>query len=70
MSVFRRILTSAVALPLAIGLGAAAYAQQGGEPATKPDPDALAALNKMGEALRALNAFTVVRRRDDRAGAR
>jgi hypothetical protein len=60
MSVFRRILTSAVALPLAIGLGAAAYAQQGGEPATKPDPDALAALNKMGEALRALNAFTVV----------
>lgn len=59
MSVLRRMLVGAVALPLTIGLGAAAYAQQGAAPATKPDPDALAALNKMGEALRAMTAFTV-----------
>ena len=60
MSVFRKLLAGAVALPLAIGLGAAAQAQTKAAPAaTKPDPDALAALNKMGEALRALNAFTL-----------
>jgi hypothetical protein len=60
MSVFRRILAGAVALPLAIGLGAAAYAQDKAAARAKPDPTPLAALNKMGEALRALNAFTVV----------
>jgi hypothetical protein len=59
MSVFRRILAGAVALPLAIGLSAGAHAQATAAPATKPDADALAALNKMGEALRALTAFTV-----------
>jgi len=60
MSVFRRILLGAVALPLGIGLGSAAQAQeQAVAPVTKPDADALAALNKMGEALRALTAFTV-----------
>lgn len=60
MSVFRKFLAGAVALPLAIGLGVAAQAQTKAAPATtKPDPDALAALNKMGEALRALNAFTL-----------
>lgn len=63
MSVFRRILTGAVALPFAIGLGASAYAQAkatpGAAPATKPDADALAALDKMGEALRALSGFTI-----------
>ncbi len=38
----------------------AAQAQTKAAPAAaKPDPDALAALNKMGEALRALNAFTL-----------
>ena len=63
MSVFRRILAGAVALPLAIALGAAAHAQAKAAPAAptaKPDADALAALNKMGEALRAMTAFTVV----------
>jgi hypothetical protein len=59
MSVFRKILVGSVALPLAIGLGAAAHAQAKAAPATKPDADALAALNKMGEALRALSAFTI-----------
>lgn len=56
MCLFRRILAGSVALPLAIGLGAA-QAQQ--STATKPDSDALAALNKMGEALRAMDAFTL-----------
>jgi hypothetical protein len=62
MSVFRKILIGAVALPLAIGLGASAHAQAttvSTAPATKPDADALAALNKMGDALRALSAFTI-----------
>jgi hypothetical protein len=59
MSVFRKILAGVVALPLAIGLGAAARAQASAAPATKPDADALAALNKMGEALRALSGFTI-----------
>lgn len=59
MSVFRKILVGAVALPLAIGLGATAHAQPKTAPATKPDADALAALNKMGEALRTLSGFTI-----------
>lgn len=59
MGVFRRILVGAVALPLAIGLGAAAHAQEKAATVTKPDADALAALAKMGEALRAMTAFTV-----------
>lgn len=58
MSVFRKILVGAVALPLAMGFGVAAHAQSA-TPATKPDADAVAALNKMGEALRAMTAFTV-----------
>ncbi|KQZ04077.1 hypothetical protein ASD21_19940 [Caulobacter sp. Root1455] len=59
MSVLRKILAGSIALPLAIGLGAAAHAQAKAAPATKPDADALAALNKMGAALRALTAFTI-----------
>lgn len=60
MNMFRKILVGSVGLPLAIGLGATmAYAQKSAAPATKPDADALAALNKMGEALRGMSAFTV-----------
>jgi hypothetical protein len=59
MSVFRKFLAGAVALPLVIGLSAAAHAQDKPDSAAKPDADALAALSKMGEALRALNAFTL-----------
>lgn len=58
MSVFGKILMGAVALPLSIGFGAAVEARQAA-PAVKPDADALSALNRMGEALRSLPAFTV-----------
>ena len=60
MNMLRKILAGCVALPLAIGFGAAAHAQQGDASASKPDPDAVAALVRMGEALRAMTAFTVV----------
>jgi hypothetical protein len=59
MSMLRKILTGPVALTLAVGLGATAHAQATASSAMKPDADALAALNKMGEALRALPAFTI-----------
>jgi hypothetical protein len=63
MSMLRKILAGPIAVTLAIGLGATAHAQATAAPApapaTKPDVDALAALNKMGEALRALPAFTI-----------
>jgi hypothetical protein len=63
MRSLRKILAGGVALPIALGLGTLAQAQTPAATpaaaATKPDPDALAALNKMGEALRAMTAFTV-----------
>jgi len=61
MRTLRMILAGSVAAPIALGLGALAHGQApAATPAvSKPDPDALAALNKMGEALRALTAFTV-----------
>lgn len=57
MRTLRKILACSVALPVILGLGALAYGQTA--PATKADPDAMAALLKMGEALRAMPAFTV-----------
>ena len=56
MKTLRTIVAGAVAIPLAIGLSGVA---QAAEPAPKPDPDALAALFKMGDALRAMGAFSV-----------
>lgn len=52
------IAAACVALPLALGIGQATRAQTA-PPAGKVDPDALAALYKMGEALRGLGAFTL-----------
>lgn len=61
MRTLRKTLLGCAALPVILGLGGLARAQT---PATapaaaKPDPDALAALTKMGDALRAMTAFTV-----------
>jgi hypothetical protein len=58
MRTLRTIVAGSVALPLLIGLGGVAIGQTPA-PVTKPDADALAALYKMGEALRGLGAFTV-----------
>ncbi|MBO9709507.1 MAG: DUF2092 domain-containing protein [Caulobacter sp.] len=47
-------------MSLALGLATSALGQAASSPPSpKPDADAIAALNKMGEALRALTAFTV-----------
>ncbi len=59
MKTLRTILAGSIALPIAIGLGALAHGQTPAPAATGPDADALAALNKMGAALRAMTAFTV-----------
>lgn len=59
MRTLRTIVASAVAIPLALGLGGAAFAQAAAAPAAKPDADALAALFKMGDALRAMGAFSL-----------
>ena len=59
MKTLRRILAGSIAAPIAIGFGAMAHGQAASTAPTKPDADALAALNKMGEALRAMTAFTV-----------
>ena len=61
MNILRTLVASAVALPLATGLGGAALAQKAkpAPPASAVDADALAALNKMGEALRGMGAFTL-----------
>jgi hypothetical protein len=58
MDVHQTFMAASVALPLALGLGSAALAQTT-PPAGKADPDAMAALYKMGEALRGLGAFTL-----------
>jgi hypothetical protein len=59
MSSVRTILAASLALPLAIGLSAVAHGQASTPAPSKPDADALAALNRMGEALRALSGFTI-----------
>jgi hypothetical protein len=59
MRTLRTIVAGAVALPLTLGLGGVAFAQAASTPAAKPDPDALAALYKMGDALRSMGAFSL-----------
>jgi hypothetical protein len=55
MRILRTVVAASVALPLVLGLSGSALAQT----APGADPDALAALYKMGEALRGLGAFTL-----------
>jgi hypothetical protein len=59
MSNLRTVAAASFALSLALASSGAALAQSTPPPAGKADPDALAALYKMGEALRGLGAFTL-----------